>query len=189
MSSSFWQALRTVHIHLSLASLVLLLFFGVSGILLVHAERWGLDLASSKTVDGALSEAAVAGDRLAVVEALRREGAVGALSDYHADDDEIRATFERPSQRCDCVVDRATGRFELMIESRGAWALLLDLHTGKGGGDRWWIALDLAGGLWALVAATGLVLWLQLKKRRRAGILWLAVGTLASLALVAFLSP
>ena len=32
MSSQFWQVLRTIHIHLSLASLVLLLFFGITGV-------------------------------------------------------------------------------------------------------------------------------------------------------------
>ena len=52
MRSSFWQLLRTVHIHLSLASLVLLLFFGATGVMLVHAESWGLDLARSAEVRG-----------------------------------------------------------------------------------------------------------------------------------------
>jgi hypothetical protein len=66
--------------------------------------------------------------------------------------------------------------------------LLLDLHTGKGG-DAWWIAIDLAGVLWVLVALTGFVLWLQLRKRRTAGIAWIVLGTAASLACYALLAP
>ncbi len=188
MSSKFWQVLRTVHIHLSLASFVLLLFFGISGVLLVHAAEWGLDLAQSDHRTATLSAAELGGDRLALVEALRKHGAVGAVTDFDEADDEIRVTFERPSQRCDARVGKPDGAMELTIESRGVWALFLDLHTGKGGGA-WWIAIDLAGVLWALVAATGLVLWLQLKKRRRVGAFWLVVGTAAGFALFFVLAP
>lgn len=189
MSSNFWQTLRTIHIHLSLASFALLLFFGLTGVLLVHAERWGLDLARSDERRGTLQETERAGDRLVLVEALRREGAVGAVTDFDDQDGEVRVTFERPSQRCDGRVDRATGAFDLTIESRGAWALLLDLHTGKGGGDWWWLAIDLGGVLWLLVSATGLVLWLQLKKRRRVGLFWIVFGTVVGVLLVPLLAP
>ncbi|MEQ1633802.1 MAG: PepSY-associated TM helix domain-containing protein [Planctomycetota bacterium] len=188
MSSAFWQVLRTVHIHLSLASFVLLVFFALSGVLLVHAESLGLDLAHADDKRGTIAESAVRTDRLVLVEALRREGAVGAVTDFDDGDDEIRVTFERPSQRCDARVEKSSGEFSLTIESRGLWALFLDLHTGKGGG-LWWIAIDLAGVLWGLVALTGLVLWLQLKKRRRVGLFWLVVGLVASIALFAVLAP
>lgn len=188
MRSSFWQLLRTVHIHLSLASLVLLLFFGATGVMLVHAESWGLDLARSAEVRDTLPATAITGDRLAVIEALRAAGAVGAVTDWHEEGGELRATFERPSQRCDAVVRRPGGEFELVVESRGPWALMLDLHTGKGG-DAWWIAIDLAGALWVLVALTGFVLWLQLRKRRTVGIVWMVIGTAASLACYALLAP
>ncbi len=188
MSSNFWQVLRTVHIHLSLASFVMLLFFGISGVLLVHAAEWGLDLARSEHRTATFSAPEFTGDRLALVEALRRHGAVGAVTDFDDGEEEIRVTFERPSQRCDARIGKQDGAMELTIESRGAWALFLDLHTGKGGGA-WWIAIDLAGVLWALVAATGLALWLQLKRRRVVGIFWLAFGTIASVALFFVLAP
>jgi hypothetical protein len=188
VSSKFWQVLRTVHIHLSLASFVLLLFFGITGVLLVHAAEWGLDLAHSEHKSATLAQAEFAGDRMLLVEALRKNGAVGAVTDYDDGDDEIRVTFERPSQRCDARVGKQDGAMDLTIESRGVWALFLDLHTGKGGGA-WWIAIDLAGVLWVLVAATGLVLWLQLKKRRRVGAFWLVVGTAAGALLFVLLAP
>lgn len=175
---NFWRALRTLHIHLSLASLLLLLFFGVTGVLLVHASRWGLDLATSRTVHATVPPAVLAADRLAIVEHLRAHGAVGAVTDYAADAREVRVTFERPSQRGDALIALPSGELELTLESRGPWALLLDLHTGKAAGD-WWLAIDLAGVLWTLVGITGLMLWLQLKKRRRVGIVWLVVGALA----------
>jgi len=186
--SAFWQVLRTVHIHLSLASFVLLLFFGVTGVLLVHADRWGLDFAHSEQRTGTLPAAVLASDRLAIAEQLRKQGAVGAVTDWDDRDEELRITFERPSQRCDALVKKPGGEYELTIESRGVWALFLDLHTGKGG-DLWWIAIDLAGVLWVFVAATGLVLWLQLKKRRRVGAFWLVFGLAASWVLFALLAP
>lgn len=189
MSSQFWQVLRTIHIHLSLASFALLLFFGLTGVLLVHAERWGLDLARAEEHRGTLSEAERDGDRLVLVEAMRRAGAVGAVTDFDDQDGEVRVTFERPSQRCDARIDRGSGAFDLNVESRGAWALLLDLHTGKGGGDWWWVAIDLAGLLWLGVSATGLVLWMQLKKRRIVGLFWLVFGLAVGVLLVPLLAP
>jgi hypothetical protein len=105
-----------------------------------------------------------------------------------AHDDPRRALGRFVGQRCDARVGKQDGAMELTIESRGLWALFLDLHTGKGGGA-WWIAIDLAGVLWVLVAATGLVLWLQLKKRRRVGAFWLVVGTAAGALMFVLLAP
>ena len=188
MSSRFWQVLRTLHIHLSLASFALLLLFGVTGVLLVHADRWHLDFAHSEHRQGTLPVAVLQGDRLAIGERLRAQGAVGMVTDWDDREDELRVTFERPSQRCDAVVHKQDGAFELTIESRGAWAVLLDLHTGKGGGW-WWLAIDVAGVLWVLVAGTGFVLWLQLKKRRLVGAFWLAIGLAACWVGYALLTP
>jgi hypothetical protein len=188
VSPRFWQILRTVHIHLSLASFVLLLFFGATGVLLVHAERWGLDFAHAEHRAGTLPATTLDSDRLAIVEQLRKAGAVGGVTDYDDRDDELRITFERPSQRCDALIKKPFGEFELTIESRGPWALMLDLHTGKGG-DLWWLAIDLAGLLWIFVALTGLALWLQLKKRRNIGLFWLGLGLVISVLCYLCLAP
>ncbi len=91
-------------------------------------------------------------------------------------------------QRSDAVVRLPDGDCELSLESRGAWAVLLDLHTGKAAGA-WWVFIDVAGVLWALVATTGFVLWLQLKKRRNFGLFWIGIGTVASIVAFVLLTP
>ncbi len=185
---NFWRALRTLHIHLSLASLVLLGFFAVTGVLLVHANDWGLDVVTERTAAATMPPAIVGGDRLAIVEFLRDQGCVGGVTDYAAEPDELRVVFERPGQRCEANVHLPDGTCELSFQSRGRTALLLDLHTGKAAGA-WWFAIDLAGLLWVLVTLTGFALWLQLKKRHRVGMLWLAIGGAASVVGYALLTP
>lgn len=188
MSSRFWQVLRTIHIHLSLASLVLLLFFGVTGILLVHADSLGIEIPRTDRLEGTLSAEELRGDRLTLVEALRKHGAIGVVCEYEDADGEIRILLDRPSQTCDATVDRQTGKYELTIVSRGAYGLMFDLHRGKGS-HAWWFAIDLAGVLWTLVALTGLVLWMQLKKRRNVGLFWLVAGSLLSWICYLVLAP
>jgi hypothetical protein len=188
VSSRFWQVLRTIHIHLSLASLVLLLFFGVTGVLLVHADTLGIEIPRTERLEGTLSAEELRGDRLTIVEALRKHGAIGVVCDYEDADDQIRIQLDRPSQTCDATVDKQTGKFELAIVSRGVYGLMFDLHRGKGS-HAWWFAIDLAGVLWIFVAITGLVLWMQLKKRRRVGLFWLFAGTVLSWICYIALAP
>lgn len=177
-----FAALRTLHIYLSLAGFVVLLFFAVTGVLLVHSEALGLQMATTRTVQAKVpGELLAGGDHLAIVERLRALGATGALTAYEDDPDQVHLVFERPSARTEAQVRKSDGQATLALESRGPWALFLDLHTGKSAGA-WWIAIDAAGILWVLSSCTGIALWLQLRRRRAAGIFWLAVGCAAALA-------
>ena len=181
--------LRTVHIYLTLASFVLLLFFAVTGILLVHSEALGLDAVQHATKSGTIAPDALArSDRLTIVEAVRKLGAFGQVEAYDAGEAEIRVSFARPAGRAEATIARDTGAVTISSEVHGIWAVLGDLHKGKQSGA-FWIVIDLAGVLWSLAALTGIVMWWQLKKRRFAGVAWLGVGTLGSVLVAWWLTP
>ncbi len=180
MTHRLFQALRTLHIYLSLAGFALLLFFAVTGIVLVHSEAWGLEVATTRTVTGTVPTSMLdAGDRLALVERLRILGAAGALEAIETEAEQLRLVFARPGSRTEVTVSRQNGEVALAIESHGFSALLLDLHRGKQSG-LWWIAIDVAGLLWVVSSLTGIVLWVQLKKRRVLGTLALLGGGVLS---------
>lgn len=184
-----FAVLRTLHIYLTLASFALLLFFAITGILLVHSDALGLDAVQHATKEGTLPAATLAnGDRLTIVEAVRRLGAFGQVESYEDADGEIRISFARPAGRAEATVTRATGAVALSTEVHGLWAVFGDLHKGKQSGP-FWIVIDVAGVLWILAAVTGICLWWQLKKRRLAGVLWLVLGTLGSVAISWWLTP
>lgn len=187
--SRTFAILRTVHIYLTLASFVLLLFFAVTGILLVHSEMFGLDTVQHSTQTGTFERAVLdRGDRLTIVEKLRTLGAFGQVETYEDSDGEIHVAFARPAGRAEAVVVRATGGVTISSEVHGFLAVTGDLHKGKQSGP-FWIVIDVAGGLWVLAALTGIVLWVQLKKRRLLGILWITLGTLVSVAVSWWLVP
>ena len=189
MTHRLFQALRTLHIYLSLAGFALLLFFAVTGIVLVHSESWGLEVATTRTVTGSVPTSLVeTGDRLALVERLRTLGAAGALETLETEGEALRLVFARPGSRTEATVSRQNGEATLAIESHGFSALLLDLHRGKQSG-RWWIAIDVAGLLWVVSSLTGIVLWVQLRKRRALGALALFGGLVVSWVGYLFLAP
>lgn len=174
--------IRTVHIYLSVGALGLLLFFGVTGLMLNHGERLGLEEGWVSERSVSVSAEALAGeDRLRMVEALRAAvGEVGAMDSIDVDEQEMRVVFRKPGVRTEAVVQRASGEALVMIESRGVMGLMSDLHRGKAAG-RWWLVIDAGAVSLVVVSVTGVVLLLSLPKRRGAGVLLLVLGSVACL--------
>ena len=64
-------------------------------------------------------------------------------------------------------------------------AVLNDLHKGRDAGSAWKWTIDVAAGVLVLIAASGLVLQLVVKLRRRSAVVVAAVGAVVSIVLVA----
>ena len=134
--------LRLVHVYSSMAALLVVLFFGITGLTLNHPE-WtlGFDTTTSTTT-ASLPDGAVADDGsvdlLVVSEHLRSdEGVRGEITDYATTADGAHLTYRGPGYAADVEVDAAAGTYELSTEQQGIVGILNDLHKGRDTDSSW----------------------------------------------------
>ncbi|MCP2013864.1 hypothetical protein L1280_000992 [Deinococcus sp. HSC-46F16] len=173
---------RTLHTYTSMISLLAVLFFAVTGVTLNHPD-WAFGNAETRReVTGTLPAGWIqAGEVnwLTVAEELRaRHGLRGRAGDTRVDGGEASLSFKAPGYGADAFIDTATGRYTLTVDAQGAVAVLNDLHRGRDSGRAWAWLIDLSGVLLALVAVTGLVILLYLKKTRGKALAVMLGGTL-----------
>lgn len=182
---------RTVHLYVTLFALALVLFFSVTGFMLNH-EDWFVPADSfSRVREGKVPPELLADppDKLRVVELLRKEfGAVGLVDSetLGTDDEQIRVVFKRPGTEVEALIVRETGATEVTIRTRGASAILLDLHRGKSTGAVWSVVIDVTCVVFVVLAVTGLIMWASLRGRGRYGVVVLIGGTVLSVAVALF---
>jgi hypothetical protein len=185
---------RWLHIYLSMASFVILLFFAVTGLTLNHAERFSasprvtqikgkVEIKWIKAEDAAV-------DKLAIVEHMRQtHGVKGALSDFRLEESEASVSFKGPGYAADAFIDRETGEYELTETRSGLIAALNDLHKGRDAGRVWSWLIDASAVLMTVVSLTGLVLIWLLKRRRLSGLMLAGVCGMACYLIYLFLTP
>lgn len=180
------MAVRWLHIYLSMISFALVFFFAVTGITLNHADKWTGSLHTEQR-KGKLDKDWVAGkdtakiDRLKVVEYLRGTAGVhGSLSDFRIDDEQITIAFKGPGYSADAFIIRATGSYDLTVNTSGLIGVINDLHKGRDTGSAWSVFIDIAALLLVVVSLTGLLLLLFLRKRRLSGLLIALAGLIIS---------
>jgi uncharacterized protein len=182
---------RTVHIYLTMLGLLVMLLFGITGFTINH--EGGLFAATPKVTEaqGQVPMPLLAAhDELRVVEHLRQAFAIkGALTDFTELDGEFAIAFKEPGQVWDITVAKATGQATIRNEQYGMVALLNNLHRGRYAGPAWSLVIDFSALLVVLACLTGFVLWLALPRRRQLGIAFLAVGTVATMAVLYLLVP
>jgi uncharacterized protein len=179
--------IRTVHTYGSMLAAVLVLLFAVTGLLLNHAARLGLEedevTCSTATVPAALVKAADP-DRAGVVEALCQSCEIwGDVESFEVEPDSIRIVFSAPGRRTDAVIARTDGRAEITQSSRGTAGTLLDLHRGKHAGAGWRILMDALAVLLAISAVTGIILCFAHPRRRGPALAILAASSAVILAI------
>ncbi len=180
-------ALRWLHIYTSMASLLAVLFFAVTGVTLNHPD-W---LASESTTElrGRLPAGWKTGagvDWLVVAEHLRSaDGVRGTVADRRADETEASITFKAPGYAADAFVDVADGSYRLTVAYQGALGVLNDLHRGRDAGRAWAWLIDAVSAFLTLLSVTGLGLLWYLKKVRARALLAMAAGCALVLALAA----
>jgi uncharacterized protein len=187
--------LRWLHIYTSMLSLVIVLFFSVTGITLNHPEWVFGNETSSSEKTGALPagwrERGKSGDNsvsvnwLLVAEHLRSTyGLRGHVKDYRNSKSEGSISFAAPAYSADAFLDLKNASYKLTISAQGWVAVLNDLHRGRDAGKAWSVLIDLAGWFLVLVAASGLGLLFYLKKVRRMAFIVSLAGTLVVLGLI-----
>ena len=174
-----YQVARWLHVYTSMVSLLIVLFFSVTGVMLNHPE-WTFGSAETRQqLKGTLPQDWKAGnavDWLKVTAALQQAGLKGTAGDYRADSGGDTLSFHAPGYSADVSIDPASGSYSANVDSQGWVAAVGDLHRGRDAGSAWSLALDLAGYFLILIALTGLAMLLYLKKLRLSGLLTLLGG-------------
>ena len=163
--------LRWLHTYTSMISLLVVLFFALTGITLNHPD-WAFGTSEvRREVTGTLPAGWITGsevDWLTVAEELRaQQGLHGRAEEPRLDGTEASITFLGPGYSADTVIDTRTGTYSTNILAQGGVAVLNDLHRGRDTGGAWNWLIDVSGGVLTLVAVTGIGILLYLKKTRR----------------------
>ncbi len=188
--SAGWQRWsRVVHAYTSMIALLLVLFFGISGITLNHPDwTFGDDPTTTSETGTFAFDVAPDGnvDYLAVSEHLREEYGIDAeVSDYRTTGDQGSISYRAPGYAADATFDVTSGDYRLTIEQQGWVGVMNDLHKGRDANRAWTWTIDVAGAFLVLIAVSGLALQLVLKRRRRRAVVVALVGSVAALVLIA----
>lgn len=179
---------RLLHSWLSMASLLVVLFFALTGLTLNH-QGWTfgqsptVSTTSGELPAGALAEGAP--NYLVISEFLRSsQGATGEITDYGADGDAGRISYAGPGYTGSASFSVSTGAFTMESTRYGLVAIANDLHKGRHTSTAWSWTIDVAAVGLALVSLTGLLLGLIIQRRRRSALVLLGVGVVAGVALI-----
>lgn len=214
-STRFAAAVRWLHIYVSLLAFTALVFFGVTGITLNHPTWFGADSQQMIEAQGEmnpqwLESASLAAPepstaeadpnaeppeplllgKLEIVDYLRATHKIrGAVSEFRADDRECLVLFKGPAYAADAVIDRETGKYQVVITAMGMVALINDLHKGRDSGFAWSIVIDVVSLMTVFASVTGLILIFYIKRKRTAGLITTLVGTILLFAVAYWLVP
>ena len=184
--------IRWLHIYTSMLSLIVVLFFSLTGITLNHPD-W---LFGTKEIRGEYSGTLPKNwyssntvDWLVVVEHLRASHNVkGKATDMRFSEIEASLRFAAPGFTADGFIDTKTGAYTLNTSSQGFVAAMNDFHRGRNAGGVWAVLIDVAGWFLVLISVTGLALLFYLKKIRFQAMLTLVVGGAVMVLLMQFLT-
>lgn len=181
---------RWLHVYSSMFALLVVLFFGITGITLNHPQWTFGDDVDTSTVAGTLPFAATLADGsvdyLTISEYVRDEyGVHGDVDSFQTTNGEASIAYKSAGYAADVFVDVDAGTFELTVEQQGWVAVLNDLHKGRDTDSSWNWAIDIAGGFLVAIALTGLAMQFFLRKRRRSAFVAVGVGALVVIVLAA----
>lgn len=170
-------------------SLLVMLFFGVTGITLNHPDWvFGGDVVET-TASGVLPAESGVGDEvefLAISEFVRRQHGVGGeVVDFGiGDDGRGSISYRGPGYTADLFFDAGTGAYDLSVSEDGFVGTMNALHQGRDSGSLWRLIIDISGVLLVVIALTGLGIQLFMKKRRFSALAWSAVGAVATVVVI-----
>lgn len=180
---------RLIHVYSSMAALLIVLFFGITGITLNH-PTWSIgDSVSTSTVKGSLPMSPMANgsvDYLSVSEFARDElGVTGQVEGFDSTGSSASIRYRKPGYAADLTFSTSTGDYELVTEQQGMfWGVMNDLHKGRHAGSSWKWLIDVAGLLLVVISISGLVMQLFLRKRRTAALVVSAAGVVVMVILI-----
>ncbi len=179
---------QILHSYTSMISLLLVLFFGVTGITLNHPDwTFGSDPVRT-TTNGELPDGVLVDGRiefLVVSEHVRQNyGVKGDVKEFSAEGTEGTITFKNPGYSADLFFDAEAGTFELLEVQQGWLTVVNELHKGRDGDSVWKLVVDISGALLVLISLTGLTIQLFLRRRRRSALSLAVAGIVVAVFLM-----
>jgi uncharacterized protein len=182
--------MRWLHVYTSMISLLLVLFFGLTGITLNHPS-WTLgDGPDSTSVGGTLPTELLTADDgdvdfLGVSEFARDTlGAHGSIGDYGTTGTDGEITYQAAGYAAALLFDTSTGEYTFDVDQQGWVGVLNDLHKGRDTTTTWKWVIDVSAVFLVVVAITGLVIQFVYRKRRRSALALAAAFTLIGIVLL-----
>ncbi|GGJ31770.1 PepSY-associated TM helix domain-containing protein [Deinococcus roseus] len=183
-----YALMRSLHLYISMFSLLIILFFAGTGITLNHPEWvFGSDMVRKDFSGNLPADWKKDGkiDPLGVAEFLRETHHLkGKAQDFQEGDTESSLSFKAPGYSADAFVDMKHGTYTLAVDAQGAVAAMNDLHRGKNAGSVWAKAIDFSSIFLILISVTGIALMLYMKKVRLVALITIVVGSGAMLGLM-----
>ncbi len=179
---------RKVHSWTSMVSLLVVLFFALTGLLLnnpswTFGETQQVTSVSGQLPTGSFTDGVP--NYLVISEYLRaNQGVTGQITDYGVTGDSGRITYGSPGYTATATFSVAESTFTIQTTRSGVVAMLSDLHKGTNVSTTWKLAIDAAAVLLTTVALTGLILQLMMAKKRTAALVLLSIGVAAGVGLM-----
>lgn len=182
----FW--LRWAHVYTSMISLIIVLFFGITGVTLNHPDwTFGTEPQATTSTGDLPADAITDGEVefLVVSEFLRNTHDVkGQVTNFGEDGTEGTISFKNPGYGAEVFFDIETGAYSLSQNSQGWVTAMNDLHKGRDSNTAWRWVIDISGGLLVLISVTGLGIQFFLRKRRMSALSLSVIGGVFSALLI-----
>lgn len=179
---------RLLHSWLSMSIMLVVLFFALTGLLLHHPDWTFGTVPLTTQVSGELPRGSIVNrtpNFLDISEYLRSgQGASGRVSDYGVSGNAGHLSYASPGSSTNATFDLDTGSFTLTTTHYGWVSYFSDLHRGLNTSDAWGWVIDIAAVVLALVALTGVVLQLLIRKKRTTALVLLAVGVVVGVGMM-----
>lgn len=178
---------RWLHTYTSMIALILVLFFGITGITLNH-PTWGAKATKSEAT-GTLPAGFLTSDRhvdfLAVTKYIRSTHHIDApIEDFNVAGTQGSISFQSPGYAASLSFDANTGVYKLDVEEQSFVAKMNDLHKGRYADRSWKWLIDVVGLVLVVIAGTGLGLQLFLRKRRTRALIVAGGGLLFTVVMM-----
>lgn len=197
---------RRLHIYVSMALLLVVLFFSLTGITL---NRPHLYVSESPNVDRnilsipdrffVLEQGKFNVDKTQLLNYLATEGKLSGkpsamqmfseVEEGELVEGELSLDYKGPGYNSTVFIDMVTQEAEIEITHYGAIAVLNDLHKGRNSGEVWAWFIDISALLMVFFVLTGVCLLVPKKKSFSLGIKWTAFGSMVTLLIYLFAVP
>ncbi len=177
--------MRTFHVYVSMASMLIVAFFAFTGLTLNH-PTWSLGSTSTVTKTGTVPAGAVSGDTvdyLAISEYVRTTfGVTGHVKDYGVQGDTGHIDFAGPGYSASVSFSTTDSTLTASITQSDLLAIVNDVHKGRDTDSSWGWVIDASAVLLLVVTVTGIGIQILQRKRRRSALL--TAGGLSVVTLV-----
>lgn len=188
-STNRWM--RLLHVYISMASMLLVAFFAITGLTLNHPE-WALGSTSTTTRQGSVPAGAITTvggttnvDYLAIAEYARDAfGVSGHVKDYGLTGEDGNIDFAGPGYSANVHFSAATGALTATVTQNDFLAVMNDVHKGRDTDTSWKWVIDVSAIILLLVTVTGMVIQVTQRKRRQASLVTAAVCSVLAVVLI-----